>query len=379
MVGAALLRQQRHLPRPAAVLALGHRGRRDASPPSPSCSSCCRPSPRASAIAVRTAPGSTPRPALEYGHPSCHRRLRHACLAASSLAALLARLRDRLPRAPAATPSRRRRPRTGTSKVRRRPPSSSRAWSSPTPAPVTVQVLDLITEKVSPRGARSAGVRGLTTDGRFAYLGTASRHARRRQRRLDGRPRRPRALLPRDDPRRRQRRRASGRGTSTAIRPSPPSRFQDGTIRLLRPGQAGGRLDRRGPHAGRPDDTRPGRSVPGASPGSPATGSRQDVRRGARPPRRGDAVARTEPCPQVRGEAVTRRGVVFGCADGALLVTARRTARSPAEKIPYGVPVADRDRAERLPAPRRQHHADGHVRRRRASGFSTSPSGAGRS
>ncbi|WP_202796997.1 hypothetical protein [Kribbella flavida] len=45
-------------------------------------------------------------------------------------------------------------------------------------------------------------------------------------------------------------------------------------------------------------------------------------------------------CPQPRGDAVTRRGVIFGCADGALLVTAK-DGRFDGEKIPYGRPVAD--------------------------------------
>ncbi|MFC8079083.1 hypothetical protein ACFUN8_26525 [Streptomyces sp. NPDC057307] len=42
-----------------------------------------------------------------------------------------------------------------------------------------------------------------------------------------------------------------------------------------------------------------------------------------------------EPCAQARGEAVTRRGVVFGCADGALLVSEDKGTFS-ALKIPYG-------------------------------------------
>lgn len=46
-----------------------------------------------------------------------------------------------------------------------------------------------------------------------------------------------------------------------------------------------------------------------------------------------------EPCAQARGEAVTRRGVVFGCADGALLVSEDKgTFR--ALKIPYGRAVS---------------------------------------
>ncbi|OZM77561.1 hypothetical protein CFP66_35475 [Pseudonocardia sp. MH-G8] len=41
-----------------------------------------------------------------------------------------------------------------------------------------------------------------------------------------------------------------------------------------------------------------------------------------------------EPCPALEGAAVTRRGVVFGCADGALLVSGSDGAFA-GEKIPY--------------------------------------------
>ncbi|WP_174188712.1 zinc ABC transporter permease AztB [Nocardia barduliensis] len=51
-----------------------------------------------------------------------------------------------------------------------------------------------------------------------------------------------------------------------------------------------------------------------------------------------------EPCAAPRGSAVTRRGVVFGCADGALVVTAREAVFS-GEKIPYPPGTADADRA----------------------------------
>ncbi|BDU01139.1 zinc ABC transporter permease AztB [Nocardia sputorum] len=51
-----------------------------------------------------------------------------------------------------------------------------------------------------------------------------------------------------------------------------------------------------------------------------------------------------QPCPHPRGSAVTRRGVVFGCADGALLVTARNTVFT-GEKIPYPQGTADDERA----------------------------------
>lgn len=51
-----------------------------------------------------------------------------------------------------------------------------------------------------------------------------------------------------------------------------------------------------------------------------------------------------EPCAEARGEAVTRRGVVFGCADGALLVSENKGTFG-AEKIAYGEDVSASDRA----------------------------------
>ncbi|MBT2421807.1 hypothetical protein J7F01_10710 [Streptomyces sp. ISL-22] len=49
-------------------------------------------------------------------------------------------------------------------------------------------------------------------------------------------------------------------------------------------------------------------------------------------------------CEEVRGDAVTRRGVVLGCADGALLVR-EDDGRFTAEKIPYGSDVPETERA----------------------------------
>ncbi|TDC46031.1 hypothetical protein E1281_28900 [Actinomadura sp. KC345] len=50
-----------------------------------------------------------------------------------------------------------------------------------------------------------------------------------------------------------------------------------------------------------------------------------------------------EPCPDPRGQAITRRGAVLGCSDGALLVTGE-DGRFAAEKIPYPgeVPAGER-------------------------------------
>jgi hypothetical protein len=51
-----------------------------------------------------------------------------------------------------------------------------------------------------------------------------------------------------------------------------------------------------------------------------------------------------EPCPELEGAAVTRRGVVFGCADGALLVSGSDGAFR-GEKIPYPQAVTADERA----------------------------------
>jgi hypothetical protein len=49
-------------------------------------------------------------------------------------------------------------------------------------------------------------------------------------------------------------------------------------------------------------------------------------------------------CERPRGDAVTRRGVVLGCADGALLVSAEHGTFT-AERIPYGQDVPEKERA----------------------------------
>ncbi|GLW98441.1 ABC transporter [Microtetraspora sp. NBRC 16547] len=76
--------------------------------------------------------------------------------------------------------------------------------------------------------------------------------------------------------------------------------------------------------------------VPGTGPGGGAA-DRVEVRG-----RDGGPVAGIgEPCPEPRGAAVTRRGAVFGCADGALLVTERGGVFS-GEKLRYpGNPSED--------------------------------------
>ncbi|MER7899248.1 hypothetical protein ABTX62_24830 [Streptomyces sp. NPDC096046] len=61
--------------------------------------------------------------------------------------------------------------------------------------------------------------------------------------------------------------------------------------------------------------------------------------------RTGERVAAPDvECEQPRGDAVTRRGVILGCADGALLVRTEDGAFT-AEEIPYGKDVPARERA----------------------------------
>ncbi|MEU3627575.1 hypothetical protein BS329_30085 [Amycolatopsis coloradensis] len=60
--------------------------------------------------------------------------------------------------------------------------------------------------------------------------------------------------------------------------------------------------------------------------------------------RQGKAVADIDQsCPELQGQAVTRRGVVFGCADGALLVTEKDGAFTGV-KIPYPRNVTAQER-----------------------------------
>ncbi|MFH9134090.1 hypothetical protein [Streptomyces sp. NPDC017524] len=61
--------------------------------------------------------------------------------------------------------------------------------------------------------------------------------------------------------------------------------------------------------------------------------------------RKGERLASPDvTCEAPRGDAVTRRGVILGCADGALLVRERGGAFT-AEEIPYGEHVPAQDRA----------------------------------
>ncbi|MFC8887170.1 hypothetical protein ACFT56_33705, partial [Streptomyces cinereoruber] len=102
------------------------------------------------------------------------------------------------------------------------------------------------------------------------------------------------------------------------------------------------------------EDARPGagRTLPGATapvipygehlvvPGTGAAHDRVEIRdRDGKPVSSPD-----ETCPEPRGTALTRRGAVLGCADGALLISEDDGAFT-ARKIPYGTAVAPAERA----------------------------------
>ncbi|MFD1829953.1 hypothetical protein ACFSJS_09780 [Streptomyces desertarenae] len=202
-----------------------------------------------------------------------------------------------------------------------------------------IHVLDLTTGDVT-RVGRIEGVRDIATDGRFAYLGTGEgthvvdsgawtvdhgdhvHYYRSKIRALGeigaGRPQH-----------------VHGDTALTAVTFDGGARLFDRAA--LEDGDVGG---------GRPVTGRSGRGpvVPYREHLLVAgTGAAQDaveVR-----DREGAPVASVaERCPQTRGTAVTRRGVVFGCSDGALLVT-EEDGGFTGEKIPYGGPVDAGDRA----------------------------------
>ncbi|WP_134732116.1 hypothetical protein [Amycolatopsis nivea] len=201
-------------------------------------------------------------------------------------------------------------------------------------------VLDLITEQVTPVGTVE-GAHAITGDGRFGYLtGRADGvrvidsgawmvdhgdhvHYYRAAVREAGTAPGQRLLAAYSDP------------AVTALS------FPDGTAKLL----DRAKLDRgsiaelgtiaRSPH--------PGVAVPYRERvlASVADGVRVHDRQGKQVAEIG------QPCPELSGAAVTRRGVVFGCADGALLVT-EKDGTFAGEKITYPRPVGKEERASRF-------------------------------
>ncbi|MFH8662379.1 hypothetical protein [Streptomyces afghaniensis] len=202
------------------------------------------------------------------------------------------------------------------------------------------QVLDLITGKTH-EVSRTTGTTELTTDGRFGYFHTAGatrvldsgawtvdhgdhvhyyRAAIRDVGRLPG-------------------------GPGTRVRSDAAVTTvtdEDGRARIYRraeleKGKVGPPRTLPGTHAGV--------VVPYAEHLLSLTDNGQDAARLAVYDREGKRVASPEAeCEEPRGDAVTRRGVVLGCADGALLVREADGAFT-AGKIPYGDDIPDKDRA----------------------------------
>jgi hypothetical protein len=203
----------------------------------------------------------------------------------------------------------------------------------------TVRVLDLTTEAVT--SLQKAGpVEGITSDGRFAYLATGAGaqivdsgawtvdhgdhvHYYRARIRSAGE--------------------VSGAGPVRAH--SDPGitavSFGDGSVRLF---------DRKALEEARPGAGRPLSAATAAPavpykehlvlPGAGAAHDRVEIR-----DRKGGSVTTLgEACSEPRGTALTRRGVVLGCADGALLVS-ENGGTFGARKIPYGTAVAPAERA----------------------------------
>jgi hypothetical protein len=202
------------------------------------------------------------------------------------------------------------------------------------------RVLDLITGKAQ-EVSRRTGTTGLTTDGRFGYFHTSGgmhvldggawmvdhgdhvhyyRAAVRDVGRLPGGP----GTRVRSD------------AAVTAVTD------EDGRARIYR------RAELEKGKAGSPrtlPGTQAGVVVPYAEHLLSLTGNGQDAAQLAVYDREGKRVASPDAaCEDPRGDAVTRRGVVLGCADGALLVRETDGAFT-ARKIPYGDDVPGRDRA----------------------------------
>ncbi|MFF5986782.1 WD40 repeat domain-containing protein [Prauserella flavalba] len=193
-----------------------------------------------------------------------------------------------------------------------------------------VRVLDLITEEVT-RLDDVPGVEGISTDGRFAYLAAGrSTHV------VDSGS----WMVDHGDHVHYYRAdiRGAGRIDGNAVAAHSDSAvtavvLEDGTSALLdRPALEDGDTRARQPVNGV--------AVPYGQRLLVATGDGIAVRE--RDGEGGRAIG--EPCPDPEGTAVTRRGVVFGCADGALLVS-EDDGTFTGEKIPYPGPVPDTERA----------------------------------
>ncbi|MFF9202018.1 hypothetical protein ACF1AE_09355 [Streptomyces sp. NPDC014986] len=208
------------------------------------------------------------------------------------------------------------------------------------PATGDTRVLDLITGKTH-EVSRTPGAAELTTDGRFGYLHTADG-----TRVLDGGA----WMVDHGDHVHYYRAaiREAGTfpaGTGARVRSDAGVTAvtdEDGRTRLyprtgLEKGRVGSPRTLPGTHAAA--------VVPYAEHLLALTGDGEGTAELAVYDREGRRVASPDArCEDPRGDAVTRRGVVLGCADGALLVR-EDDGEFTAERIPYGGDVPERERA----------------------------------
>ncbi|RSN61022.1 hypothetical protein DMH01_17430 [Amycolatopsis sp. WAC 04182] len=207
-----------------------------------------------------------------------------------------------------------------------------------------VRVVDLITEEVHEVG-RVDGVRAVTGDGRFGYLTAGDGTIRV----IDSGS----WMVDHGDHVHYYRAKVKEVGVAPGKQPlaaySDPAvtalSYSDGTATLLdRAALDKGTVTELGkitrePHAGVAIPYREHIIASVADTGKP-------LARGVRVhDRQGKVVAEVaQPCPDLQGQAVTRRGAVFGCADGALLVT-EKDGVFAGVKIPYPRDVGAQERA----------------------------------
>lgn len=214
-----------------------------------------------------------------------------------------------------------------------------------------VQLVDLVTEKVTPLG-RVEGARSVTGDGRFAYVGTP-RHGQV----YDS------GVWMVDHGDHVHYYRAKPREVGRIPGGAAAGAYSDTALTALTSGDgAVGLLNRKKLEDGKP---RLASRLPG---GGTSSGTSSGTSKGAAvpygkqllvPQRESDGTDRIRVhgrdgkprqtlkagCPELEGQAVTARGVVFGCADGALLVSAGDEGGFSATKIRYPQEVTRQDRA----------------------------------
>ncbi|MBB5917377.1 ABC-type Mn2+/Zn2+ transport system permease subunit [Nocardia transvalensis] len=195
-----------------------------------------------------------------------------------------------------------------------------------------VRVVDLIDEKVTEAG-KVPGATGIHGDDRFAYISSgASADV------VDG------GAWTVDHGDHMHYYRAAIREAGTLERVAPVAVHSDPVVTAVVTGTGTVLLDRAALDSGKVTERR---SLPGAlaAPYAEHVAVVTDTGR-AEIRTRDDAAAAQLPdaCPSPRGSAVTRRGLVFGCADGALVVTAH-DGRFESAKIGYPQPVPDTERA----------------------------------